>query len=156
MSTSLPTPRRSLWIPWVFVGGMLVVVAVNGVLVYAALTTFGGVTTPKAYERGRLYNEVLAEAVRQEALGWRITAQLHEGVLRVNAADRDGAPLAGELSGALLRPLDGERLPLDFAAAAPGVWIAAAPALRPGQWEVRLRLARGADRSDATIRVIAP
>ena len=38
-------PRRSAWIPWVFVGGMLLVVAVNGVLIVAAVDTFTGVTT---------------------------------------------------------------------------------------------------------------
>ena len=38
-------PRRSAWIPWVFVGGMLLVVAVNGVLIVAAVGTFTGVTT---------------------------------------------------------------------------------------------------------------
>jgi nitrogen fixation protein FixH len=156
MSLTLPEPRRSAWIPWVFVGGMLIVVAVNAVLVYAALTTFAGVTTPKAYERGRLYNEVLAEAARQDALGWRLTAELREGVLRVHAADREGLPLGGRLEGVLVRPLEGNQVALDFAAAAPGLWIAAAPALRPGQWEARLRLRRGEERSDAAIRLIAP
>jgi nitrogen fixation protein FixH len=156
MSTTLREPRRSAWIPWVFVGGMLLVVAVNGVLVYSALTTFSGVTTPKAYERGRLYNEVIAEAARQEALGWQVRAELRDGMLRVAATDREGLPLGGRVAGTLLRPLDGEQLALDFAAAAPGLWIAAAPALRPGQWEARLRVSRGADRTDAAIRLRAP
>jgi nitrogen fixation protein FixH len=156
MSTSLPAPRRSAWIPWVFVGGMLIVVAVNAGMVYAALTTFSGVTTPKAYERGRLYNEVLAEAARQDVLGWRLTVELRDGLLRVSGADRDGLPLGGRLSGTLLRPLEGEQHALDFAATAPGLWIAAAPALRPGQWEARLRVTRGADRLDTAIRLIAP
>ena len=63
-------PKRSTWIPWVFVGGMALVVLVNLVLVYAALSTFTGVTTGKSYDRGRSYNQVLAEAARQDALGW--------------------------------------------------------------------------------------
>jgi nitrogen fixation protein FixH len=156
MSRTLPEPRRSAWIPWVFVGGMLIVVAVNGVLVFSALTTFSGVTTPRAFERGRLYNQVLAEAARQEALGWRVSAELHEGMLRVRATDREGLPLGVRLSGTLLRPIEGEQHVLDFAAVAPGLWIAAPPPLRPGQWEARLRVTRGEDRTDAAIRLLAP
>ena len=36
-------PKRSRWIPWIFVGGMLLVVAVNAVLVFASVSTFTGV-----------------------------------------------------------------------------------------------------------------
>ncbi|MCZ8150271.1 MAG: FixH family protein, partial [Roseomonas sp.] len=57
-------PNRSRWIPWAFVGGMTVVVLVNLVLVYAALSTFTGVTTGRSYDRGRAYNLVLEEAAR--------------------------------------------------------------------------------------------
>ena len=55
-------PTRGRWIPWVFVGGMGLVIGVNAILVWFALTTFTGVTTPRAYDRGRTYNDVLAEA----------------------------------------------------------------------------------------------
>jgi nitrogen fixation protein FixH len=133
-------PRRGRWIPWVFVGGMLAVVAVNAVMVTAALSTFTGVTVGRAYERGRAYNEVLEEAARQDALGWQAQVAFADEVLRVRVLDREGHPVPGRLSGRMVRPVEGAAEPLDFVAVAPGHWIAAAGG-RPGQWEARLTLA---------------
>jgi nitrogen fixation protein FixH len=136
-----PSPRRSAWIPWVFVGGMLTVFAVNAVMVHLAIATFPGVTVSRAYERGRGYNEVLAEAARQDALGWRAEIALAEGeALILAAADRDSRPLEAQVRGVLQRPLEGTALPLDFAPAGPGRWIAALHGARAGQWEARLTL----------------
>lgn len=133
-------PQRSAWIPWVFVGGMALVVLVNLVLVYAALSTFTSVTTSRSYDRGRDYNQVLAEAARQDALGWTAQVTLDGRVLAVMAQDRDGMPLGGRVEGALLRPLEGAELRLDFAAAGPGRFIAFADLPAAGQWEARLTL----------------
>jgi nitrogen fixation protein FixH len=139
MSTTLsPDPRRSRWIPWVFVGGMLTVVAVNAVLVYASISTFTGVTTGHSYDRGRAYNAVLQEAARQDALGWTSRVTLEGNVLGVTVADRDGQPVPGTVQGVLLRPLEGAQLALDFVAAGPGRWIAFSDSPAPGQWEARL------------------
>lgn len=133
-------PQRSNWIPWVFVGGMTLVVLVNLVLVYAALSTFTGVTTGRSYDRGRDYNQVLAEAARQDALGWTTQVMLDGRVLTVTAQDRDGMPLRGQIEGVLLRPLEGAELRLAFAAAGPGRFIAFADLPAAGQWEARLTL----------------
>ena len=133
-------PNRSRWIPWVFVGGMAVVVLVNLVLVYAALSTFTGVTTGRSYDRGRAYNRVLEEAARQDALGWSARVTLDGGVLSVVATDREGLPVGGRVQGVLHRPLEGAEIPLDFAAAGPGRFIAAAAPPATGQWEARLTL----------------
>ena len=133
-------PKRSTWIPWVFVGGMALVVVVNLVLVYAALSTFTGVTTGQSYDRGRAYNQVLAEAARQDALGWTTQVTLEGKLLAVTATDRDGLPLGGRVEGVLLRPLEGATLRLDFAAAGPGHFIAFIELPAAGQWEARLTL----------------
>lgn len=139
--TTPPSPRRSAWIPWVFVGGMLTVFAVNAVMVHLALATFPGVTVGRAYERGRGYNQVLAEAARQDALGWRAEVALAEGgVLTLTASDREGQPLDAQVRGVLQRPLEGTDLPLEFAAAGPGRWVASVRGARPGQWDARLTL----------------
>src|SRR4051794_15207153 len=74
--TDIPV-RTSRFIPWIFVAGMLTVVAVNGALIYFATTTWSGMAINHAYDRGLAYNQVLAAAARQEALGWHVTAQLH-------------------------------------------------------------------------------
>ena len=149
-------PQRGRWIPWVFVAGMLLVVAVNGTLVVAALTTFTGVTTGHAYDRGRTYNDVLHAAARQEALGWRAEVRLDRSGLSVRVLDRDGGLLTGRLDGVLLRPLEGTELPLDFAAVGSRFWAAVHPPL-PGQWEARLTFrSTTGDKLDIRQRVLVP
>ena len=157
MSTTMTEPRRSAWIPWVFVGGMLLVIAVNAVLVVAAVTTFTGVTVPGAYDRGRAYNQVLAEAARQDALGWRAEVSAERGLLRVAVRDREGLPVAGRLDGMLRAPVEGTELPIVPVAVAPGAWQAVLEAPRPGQWQVRLSLT-GAEgqRFDIRQKVVLP
>ncbi|MGK7867219.1 FixH family protein [Falsiroseomonas sp. E2-1-a20] len=133
-------PRRSLWIPWIFVGGMLLVVVVNGGLVYAALSTFTGVTVGRSFDRGRTYNRVLETAARQDALGWEAEVRWEHGVLLVAAVDRDGRRVAGAWEGTLVRPLEGSELPLTFRAAGNATYVADARPALSGQWEARLRL----------------
>lgn len=150
-------PRRSRWVPWAFAGSMLVVVLVNMVLVYYAVSTFTGVTVTRSYEQGRHYDAVIAEAARQDALGWQAEVTLAGGRLAVTATDREGRPLAGRVEGVLLRPLEGTEIPLTFAPTGGGRWAAEMQAPQPGQWEARLTLF-GADETafDIRRRVIAP
>ncbi len=141
MNDSMPfDPRRSRWIPWVFVGGMLLVVVVNGGLVYAALSSFTGLTTGKAFDRGRTYNQVIQEAARQEALGWQARVTFQAGAVSVAVVDRSGQPVAGVLHGYLQRPLDGTQVPLAFRQDGAGRFRAPAEPPLPGQWEARLLL----------------
>jgi nitrogen fixation protein FixH len=150
-------PNRSRWIPWAFVGGMGLVVLVNLGLVFAALSTFTGVTTAGAYDRGRTYNHVLAEARAQDALGWRARVVLADGVLAVTVTDRDGAPLHGRIEGVLQRPLDRTALPLELAGVGGGRYRATIPGLPPGQWEARLAFHGPAGgKIDIRERVLAP
>ena len=157
MSASLSGPRRSAWIPWVFVGGMLLVVAVNAVLVVASVTTFTGVTVPGAYDRGRAYNQVLAEAARQDALGWQAEVSAERGLLRVAVRDREGLPVAGRLDGVLRAPVEGTELPIFLVSAAPGAWQAVLEAPRAGQWQVRLTVTGAAgERFEIRRTVVLP
>lgn len=147
-------PRRSRWIPWAFVGAFGVIIAVNLVLVVAAVSTFPGLTTGQAYDRGRAYNSVLAEAARQDALGWTARVVLEGGALAVVVTDRDGLPVGGRIDGVLQRPLEGTRIALDFAAAGPGRFLAHAGTPAAGQWEARLTVQGAAgERFDIRQRV---
>lgn len=136
----MSAPRRSLWIPFVFVGGMLITFAVNGVLIWSSLSTFTGTTVERPYERGRQYNEVLEEAARQDALGVRFSVRAEAGRLTVSAARQDGTAVGGILVGELERPLDGSHAPVSFSPSQPGVWRADVTGLRSGQWDLRARL----------------
>ena len=129
-------PRRSRWIPWVFVGGMLVVVLVNGMLIYSALSSFTGLTVSGAYDRGRTYNNVLVEAARQDALGWITSAVLDGERLILTVVNATGAPVSGTLQAQVVRPLESERISLPELEGT-GRFVLELPELRRGQWELR-------------------
>lgn len=140
MSATMHDPSRGRWIPWAFAGAMTVVVLVNAVLVYFAVSTFTGVTIPRSYERGRNYDTVLAEAARQDALGWKAEVTLDGGRLTLVATDREGRPVPGRVEGVLLRPLEGTEIPLAFAPMGGGRWAAETVPPQRGQWDARLTL----------------
>lgn len=154
MSGAVATSRRDRWIPWTFVGGMVVVVVVNAIMVWFALSTFTGTTVERAYERGRLYNEVLAEAERQARLGWRFSVVWEAGAeerlvgrLVLVAVDADAAPVDRlDIRASLIRPLERpDPIALGFTQVGPGRYVAPIAVPRPGQWEVRLAARRGAE-----------
>lgn len=78
-----------------------IVFAVNGFLIYNALSTFDGIEVPDAYQRGRAYNHVLEAMEVQKALGWRAEIEVddkgraHAARLAVKFTDRNGTPLHG-------------------------------------------------------------
>jgi nitrogen fixation protein FixH len=136
---------------------MLLVVVVNAVMVTAALTTYTGTTTGRAYDRGRGYDQVLEEAARQQALGWQAELMRADGALLLTLRDRAGAPLPASTAVAarLQRPLEREALVLDFTPSGPGQWRAATAAA-PGQWEAQVTLTAGADRFELRRRLVLP
>lgn len=149
------------WVPWVFVAGMTVVVAVNGGLVYFATREPVGIIVKNPYQDGLRYNRTLEERQKQIALGWQVAAAVTgasglPGVeIRVEAKDAAGLPLQG-LTGTLrfdrpverLPPITAELLPL-----AGGRFTATATLPRPGQWELTIELANGSDRHVSSTRV---
>lgn len=148
---------RDRWIPWAFAGAMLLVFVVNAGMVFAALSTFTGVTVGKSYDRGRAYNQVLEEAARQDALGWRGDVRVAGNALALTVQDREGQGVAGRVQGVLRRPVEGNDIALEFEPGSRGNWQAALPALAPGQWEARLRVADAGGRHlDVVRRVMLP
>jgi nitrogen fixation protein FixH len=155
--TDAAAPRRSAWIPWVFVGGMGIVVAVNMVFVFFALTTFTGTTVPRAFERGRQYDLVMAEAARQAALGWQVDLALVGNRLTVTARDAEGRPLVATVEGALHRPLQDLALPVGFRPVGSGRWAGETDVPLPGQWEARITLtAPDGAHKEVTRRLFVP
>ena len=87
--------RRSLWIPWVFVGGMVLVIIVNAIMVMFAVNSWTGVIEPAGgtYRQGLRYDERIAEADAQEAMGWAVTqdfANQGDQAGRFSVTYRDG------------------------------------------------------------------
>ncbi|MFC7332144.1 FixH family protein [Rhodocista pekingensis] len=154
--TTVPTetPRKSAWIPWVFVGGMLIVVVVNTILIVVALKSWTGLVVPKPYERGIHYNDVLEAQSRQDALGWTVKATFEpaggplDGRIVLTVRGRDGAPLSALriAEPRLVRPV--ELIPdvaLAFDYVGDGRFVARTVLPRPGQWDLKATLHDGSD-----------
>ncbi len=138
------------WIPWTFVAGFLLVVAVNGVMIWLAASTWPGLVTERPYDRGLGYNRNLEAAAAMAALGWntRLAARTSaegERELLLEVRDRQGVPLSGlRVEGRLERPLEpGTERELRLEAVGAGLYRAALGALPAGQWQARLKLVRG-------------
>ena len=133
-------------------GFFAVVFAVNGVMVYAAKSTFGGVETSSSYKAGLAFNRDVATAKAQSARGWKIEGRLQragdgEAVLDVTANDARGVPLAGLRAQArLVHPAD-ERQdhPIALAVSGAGRFHGAVP-VHAGQWELIVDLYRDDER----------
>lgn len=154
------TPRRSRWIPWVFVGGFLLVVAVNAALIAFAVGSFSGLTTSEPYTKGLRFNEQIREAEVYERLGWRVAARFspteaRRGAIEVRLTDRSGAALTGaEVSAEFSRPVEKDRdFTLTLRAQGGGRYGAEAEFPLPGIWDVKYRIERGADTLKARDRL---
>ncbi len=123
-----------LWLSGFF--GLMFVA--NGIFLYYALTTFNGLESPNAYNKGLRYNETIAADRAQRALGWshRLTLLPAADGLRAAIANNHGAPVTGlVLKGTIGRPVaDREDRAIDFAEVRPGEYEARFPALATGAW----------------------
>jgi nitrogen fixation protein FixH len=137
-------------VPMMFIAAFLVVIAVNGALIFFAQDTFSGLETQHAYERGLQYNQALAAEAAQQSLGWQYEAAVSgeaggERTLQVHMTDAEGRPLDDlTIDAYLVRPSNAG---LDFTvsprSAGDGRYVAtfSLPAL--GQWDLRLVAHRG-------------
>jgi nitrogen fixation protein FixH len=143
---------RDRWIPWTFVGFFLVVFAVNGVLVWAALSSWTGLETPDSYERGLVYNRAIEAEKEQVALGWRAgfgfnQTGVRQGMLELRLQGRDAAPLRGaRVDAEIVRPTkEGYDFDVALKEQAPGLYRAEIQAPLPGQWEARIAARAGGE-----------
>jgi nitrogen fixation protein FixH len=131
------------------VGFFAMVFAVNGVLVKAATSTFGGVETSSSYKAGLMFKQDIAAAEEQDALHWRVDGKIarHAGgaaVLDISARNDAGSPLAGlDATARLAHPAD-ERLDhlVTLDRVGPGQFHGETQA-NAGQWELIIDLYRG-------------
>ena len=156
-SSALPSSRRPAgvarfvphWIPMIFIGGFLTVIAANGALVFFAEDTFSGLDTASPYERGLEYNKTLAAEATQERLGWQYEAAISgesgtDRNLWIRMKDRNGRPLNGlKIEAYLVRPSnEGLDVTVSPQSAGDGFYAASFTLPAPGQWELRV-VARG-------------
>jgi len=123
-----------------------VIFAVNGALVYFALSSWPGLVVGHAYKSGLDYNQTLAAAERQRNLGWRSQINLGDDQrLSVRIYDKSATLISGlSPTARLLRPTHvGEDRNLIFSETENGVYSTAVAGLAPGPWRVELKVSDG-------------
>lgn len=146
---------------------MLVVIAVNGVLVYFALGSWTGISTEDAYRKGLAYNQALAAARAQDQRGWSAEVafegtagdgERRAGRLTVAFIDREGNPLEDlRVTAALLRPThEGYDLHVALTQQGSGVYVEDVILPLPGQWDARIEAHRRDDAFVAKYRLHVP
>lgn len=153
-------PRRSRWIPWVFVGGFALVVAVNATLIAFAVQSFSGLTTTEPYTKGLRFNDQIREAEVYERLGWHVAARFsplaaRRGTIEVRLTGRDGAPLAdAEVEVEFSRPVEKDRdFTLPLRARGNGRYAGEANFPLAGVWDAKYRIVRGGETLKARDRL---
>jgi nitrogen fixation protein FixH len=143
------------WFPWAMVGCLLVVVGVNGVLAWAALSSFPGKAVEDDFGASNRYDQVLAQAERQAALGWSVSATVDEGRPVLALAAKDGTPLENaEVVSVTQRPLGPpQTITQKLRAIAPGRYRADVALPQAGNWDMMLRVVSGGQTLAATRRV---
>ena len=130
-----------------------VVIAVNMVFLYVALSTYPGADTEDAYRRGVAYNDVLEKAAAQDTLGWRGTIDYDAATrsLRFFLIDADRRPIRRlSVSAHVRRTVKrGHDLSLALNGYPDGSYRAALDPPLPGQWQVRIE---ARDRSGPVFR----
>ena len=135
------TGRHMLAIMVAFFG---TIIAVNLTMAMFATRTFGGTVVDNSYVASQKFNDWLAAAREQEALGWETQVRLDESRRVLIATAADGQPLAGVTVSALARhPLGRETdVALRFEADGEGAVRSTEP-LPAGRWLVHVEVRRG-------------
>lgn len=155
------------WYPWIFVGGMLVVIVVNGVLLLYAVGTFSGIETTDHYRKGLAYNRAIAAARAQEERGWQMnlsfspdpqTGSPQHGELVVGFTDREGQPLRNLIVEAtLFRPThEGFDQTVSLDHRGDGTYATSVMVPLAGQWEARVRARQDGNQFQKSRRIHVP
>lgn len=126
-----------------------VVILVNGIFMYFALSTHPGEIVGDAYNKGLRYNTTLADAARQQARGWRpelrfIPRGPRTGFIQLHMKRADGSPVTGlEIQAMLRRPADSahDRM-IKFFPSDPGTYRAELTVPLSGNWDINLTALR--------------
>lgn len=119
----------------IFFGAFGIILAVNLLMAYSAVSTFPGLEVRNSYVASQGFNDRLTA---QRSLGWNVQVGVFDGELRVVVTDPDGNPADIATMQATLGRATHTRddLEPEFALEA-GTFIAPV-AIAPGNWNLRL------------------
>ncbi len=142
------------WYPYIFVAFFAVVVAVNGVMIYFAISTFNGLRATDHFRKGLAYDDAIAMQKAQEERGWTLavttTAQdpqptaeggtVYPATVRLRFTDRAGDPVTGlTLRARAVRPTQvGHDFTLTFNSLGEGLYGTVADFPLPGAWDLMI------------------
>jgi nitrogen fixation protein FixH len=164
-SIAAPPVRRGRWIPWLFVAGFAVIVAVNATLIVYAVRTFSGLVVENPYQKGLEYDAERAQIDRQNRLGWQYLVmaepqmgQAGEMEIEIRWTDAARVPLDRlVVTGHLERPVENiPPLQVAFTAVGGGRYRSSVVLPERGVWDLHVTAARGSDSFEAAERLIMP
>jgi nitrogen fixation protein FixH len=126
---------------WAFVLFFATVIAVNGVMIYSAVSTHTGLVADEPYRKGLHYNERIAADERQGRLGWIGTLEVsRDGRISLTVTQTDGQAVRGlKIEGVVGRPSTNRHdMRIALAEDSPGHYQARAAPLAEGNWIVTL------------------
>ncbi len=147
------------WYPWLFVGGLGIVVIVNGILIYFAVNSWTGLSTDGHYDKGLAYNQTLDAQRQQNSLGWKADFNYNpDGNISIRLTDINNKPLDNlKVKAQLYRPSqDDVDYSVDLQPTSAGAYQARLQLPLPGLWEVRLSANRGSDTFRLRRRIQVP
>jgi nitrogen fixation protein FixH len=160
-----PTQSTPAWrSPWLIGWFALVAtfLAVNGVMIYLAITTNPGLVVEDYYDRGQYYEHNLASKLAQDP-GWSMRVDLSQGfkagepqVLRFSVSDNEGQAVAVDaVRFYAYRPSDvGKDFSLPMKEEAPGRYVAEVSFPLIGIWDTLFVARLGADEHSIGQRLI--
>jgi nitrogen fixation protein FixH len=141
-------PQLTGWMVLIYLLAFFgVVIGVNGVMIYEALSTMRGVDTESAYQAGRMFEQDIAMLKAQDARHWLVDARLKaapDGTgFELAARDAAGHVVTGVTAAARFeRPTDrGLDRSIALTEEAPGRFHGKTQ-LIPGQWDVVIEISR--------------
>lgn len=134
-------PRPSdRFIPWYIVLFFVLQTIFFLWLYHIAASTYTGLVTDKAYEKGLQYNQVIAQASAQAELNWTAKIDPKADGLQLTVQDAQGHPISGaHVRLWLIRPVhDGVDQKLDMPETSPGHYFSHVAVPEKGLWEARI------------------
>lgn len=139
------TGRKATMVIVAFFG---VIIAVNGLMLTLAVSTFGGLVVGNSYVASQNFNADIAAARAQPIRGWTLGLTTAPNRVTLVPRDRDGKALSGlSLRLAFARPTHGrETVALALDETTPGLYKGALT-LAPGRWIATVETGDGQTRS---------
>lgn len=127
-------------IPYYFVAFFVGLAILFGWFVHLARSSYTGLVTDQAYEKGVAYNSTIAQAAAQDEMGWQGKIAYADNTVTFVLTDAAGAAIDGAtVSLWLFRPVqEAMDVHVPMISAGAGVYTAAVDQAARGYWEARI------------------